>query len=262
MSLHDSLTDYIAWLDGVPLPRPEQRTRFVEYVSHSHSWYKHLPLYPPGAPFYFFLNKYAGWAREHGTPLVWERREQGSHYSQIPTAVYRLAFGYLDYALEGDRVALVEQRRTVPSSGWRDRSPGVGQLSYGLPEEILAAGASLVTGAVHICSSSMSWLWLEKTLRPAPMQWPEESGGMETLEHIFERCEEMRRPGVDRAPSTLNLGGLKSYPSAASQIETDAVLYQLLLPERRRQERGMIEAMNRVCEVVQNERGSSIRRDA
>jgi hypothetical protein len=254
MSLDDSLTDYVTWLDDELLPTPEQRTSFVEYVAHSHSWYKHLPLYPPGTPFYFFLNKYAGWAREHGTPSVGERKERGSHYSQVSTAVYRSAFACLDYALEGDRVALVEERRTVPPGDWRDRAPGVGRLSYGLPAEVLTAGASLVTGAIHVCSSSMSWLWLDETRRPACVQWPEESGGMETLERIFEHCVETRRPGFDQTESWMNLGKTKPYPSAADQIETDAVLYQLLLPERLRQERGMIAAMNRVCESVQRQR--------
>jgi hypothetical protein len=55
-----SLEQYLALLDGAPAPTREERANFVEYVSHAHSWYKHLPLYPPGCPFYFFLDKYAG----------------------------------------------------------------------------------------------------------------------------------------------------------------------------------------------------------
>lgn len=149
MNSLDTMATYVDWLDDLPLPTQGQREQFADYVSHAHSWYKRLSPYPPGTPFYFFLNRYAGWAREHGTPLVWARREPGAHYSAIPTDTYRSAFGCLDYDLKGDRAPLVEERRTAPSKGWPDRSPGVGNLTYGLPDEMCEAGMSLVTGVIH-----------------------------------------------------------------------------------------------------------------
>jgi hypothetical protein len=47
-----SLRQYVELLAQTPLPTEQHKQNFVEYVSHAHSWYKHLPLYPPGAPFY------------------------------------------------------------------------------------------------------------------------------------------------------------------------------------------------------------------
>ena len=75
-----SLEQYVALLDGVPMPTQQQKENFVEYVSHAHSWYKHLPLYHPGWPFYFFLDKYAGCDRvagKDGRALWWKERNKG-----------------------------------------------------------------------------------------------------------------------------------------------------------------------------------------
>jgi len=58
-----SMDQYRALLADVPLPTKQQKENFVEYASHAHSWYKHLPLCPPGVFFNFFIDKYAGWDR-------------------------------------------------------------------------------------------------------------------------------------------------------------------------------------------------------
>src|SRR5262245_44499308 len=95
-----TLGEYVDLLSSVPLPTQQQKQNFVEYLSHAHSWYKHLPMYPPGAPFYFFLDKYAGCDRlvsNDGTAILKERTERGFHYSDYPTAKYRDLFGHLAY---------------------------------------------------------------------------------------------------------------------------------------------------------------------
>lgn len=254
MSAFESLAAYVDWLDGEPLPTEDQRERFTDYVSHVQSWYKRGSPYPPGVPIYFFLNKYAGWAREHGTPLVWERRVGGRNRSEIVTEEYRAAFGCLDYSTRGDRAPLVIVRRVAPAKGWPDRSPGVGELAYGLPDEILECGMSLITAAVHTLSEANLWVWAEER-RPAQPLWPEGSGGLDALNRIFERYVESRQPGFRRAELTSGLPTRKPYPSAADhEWISDAVMHELLLPERQRQQREMIEAMNRVCDLVQRSR--------
>jgi hypothetical protein len=234
MSAFESFAAYVNWLAGVPLPTHEQRERFADYVSHVRSWYKRLSPYPPGIPLYFFLNKYAGWAREHGTPLVWERRVRGMNRSEIPTDDYRAAFGYLDYSSRGDQAPLVTERRVAPSQGWPDRSPGIGRLEYGLPGEVLEAGMSLVTGVIHTLSAADFWVWGEEK-RPSQPVWPESSGGLDALRRIFERYRESRQPGFwareDEKP--VSVVNRKPYPSAADhEYFVDPVLHQLLLPER------------------------------
>ena len=77
-----TLAQYVGSIVEVPLPTAQQRENFVEYVSHAHSWYKHLPLNLPGAPFYFFVDRYAGMDRvimKDGTQAFTERAEKGFH---------------------------------------------------------------------------------------------------------------------------------------------------------------------------------------
>jgi hypothetical protein len=252
MSAFVSLRAYVEWLDGEPLPTPEQCERFADYVSHVWSWYKGSP-YPPGYPVSFFLNRYAGWAREHGTPRVWERRVRGANRSEIPTDVYRAAFGCLDYSRQADRAPLVTARHVAPSRGWRGRSPGVGELAYGVPSEILVAGTTRVTAVVHVLSAANFWVW-DEGRRPTPLQWPESSGGLETLKRILERHRESQQPAFTRHWLTSDLSR-PPYPSAADHIGfVDPVLHELLLPERNRQQREMIQAMTRVCDIVRGSR--------
>ena len=92
------LAQYLDLVATVPVPTQEQKENFAEYVSHAHSWYKHLSLYPPGTLFHFFLDRHAGCDRKHGTTSVASRVKTGFHYNQIPTDVYRRAFGYLAYS--------------------------------------------------------------------------------------------------------------------------------------------------------------------
>ena len=54
-----SMKEYLALVQDLPLPTAEQRRNFVDYVTSAHSWYKHLPRYLPGAPFYFFIERFA-----------------------------------------------------------------------------------------------------------------------------------------------------------------------------------------------------------
>jgi hypothetical protein len=267
VSAFDSVDAYVEWLDDAPLPTREQRERFVDYVSHVVNWYKASP-YPPGISLYLFLNKYAGWAREHGTPLVWERRVRGRNRSEIPTDEYRAAFGCLDFSNRGDRAPLVMERRTVRSQGWPDRSPGVGQLAYGLPDEILEAGMTRVTGVLHTLSGGNFWVW-DAERRPSQPVWPENSGGLDTLSRIFERHRESRQLGFlaeerwTAEKSRFDVNPWKGYPSAADhEFLVDPVLHELLLPERNRQQREMIEAIHGVCDIIQRSRNRGTPRDA
>jgi len=96
-----TLRKYLSLISDIPLPTQQQKENFVEYVSHAHSWYKHLPMYQPGAPFYFFIDKYAGYDRfvqKDGTAFLEARVTKGFHYSAVPTAEYLAYFGYLAFS--------------------------------------------------------------------------------------------------------------------------------------------------------------------
>ena len=55
----------------------------------------------PGAPFYFFIDKYAGYDRlvqKDGTAFLQARVTKGFHYSALPAAEYLAQFGYLAFS--------------------------------------------------------------------------------------------------------------------------------------------------------------------
>lgn len=55
-----SLDDYRRIVSNLPRPSDEQIENFVQFVCTAHSWYKKLPLFPPGVPFRFFVDPAAG----------------------------------------------------------------------------------------------------------------------------------------------------------------------------------------------------------
>lgn len=120
----------------------------------------------------------------------------------------------------------------------------------GLPEEIFDAGKALLTGVMHTLSAANIWVWEENRWR-GPVDWPQESGGRATLEKIFDRCRELREPGVESKPVPRSNRPRKHYPSADGHIEmADEVLYDLLAPEWQRQRREVLRATDRVCEII------------
>jgi len=78
------------------------------------------------------------------------------------------------------------------------------------------------------------------------------------LQHIFERYRESRRPGFWQAEAErrkVDKDRFKPYPSAAwFEYCLDPVLHELLLAERKRQQEEILEAIDRVCDVIQRSR--------
>ena len=93
--------DYLEIVSTLPLPTSEQTNRFAEHVARNHSWYKHLPYFPPGASFVFFLNPNAGMGVQHkdGVYNVFnvERADYFQHHSRLTTVDYLARFGHWDY---------------------------------------------------------------------------------------------------------------------------------------------------------------------
>ena len=153
-----SLGQYIDLVAEVPLPAQQQKHDFAIYVSHAHSWYKHLPPYPPGVPFCFFIDKYAGCDRvlqQEGTLKIAEREKTGFHYADIPTERYRNRFGYLAFACGAGTT--VVHRGEGPIVVPRDKIPGAlhnDAVMYGLPKEIMGAGTIHLTAVIHALSAS------------------------------------------------------------------------------------------------------------
>jgi len=85
----------------LPVPTPEQTARFADHVAENHSWYKHLPFFPPGASFVVFPNPHAGRTvkTDGGRFAVYdiEQCDYFAHHSRLPTAEYVTQFGQWDY---------------------------------------------------------------------------------------------------------------------------------------------------------------------
>jgi hypothetical protein len=88
-------------LKSLPVPTLEQTARFADHVADNHSWYKHLPFFPPGASFVVFPNPHAGrGVRADGERFVVydvARGEYFAHRSRLSTAEYLAQFGHWDY---------------------------------------------------------------------------------------------------------------------------------------------------------------------
>jgi hypothetical protein len=99
--------NYTELIAGLPLPTLEQTAAFADHVAENHSWYKHLPAFPPGATFVFFLNPHAGEAVEQTDTgfrtVAFEDSDYFRHHSRLSTAQYRAAFGHWDYWVDNPR---------------------------------------------------------------------------------------------------------------------------------------------------------------
>jgi len=242
-----TLDQYGDLLSGVPLPTQQQKENFLEYVSQAHSWYKHLPVYPPGVPFYFFIDKYAGCDRlvsQDGTAILQARTEH--RHPAYPTAEHRDLFGYLAFSCGfGTKVILMSKGPMVIPHDDLAAVPGNDGRLYRLPPEVIDAGLTRLTAVIHP-HSAFNPLWL----RYVPgdfrqIDWPEESGGRLALEKIIERADTVARKGWPAMDIVhINL------PGTGRSKAVDAILNELLSPERTRQYREMMKAIDRVCDLI------------
>ncbi len=102
----DAGSDYLTLTASLPRPTLEQTRAFVHHVAGAHSWYKHLPLFPPGGLFFFYLDPNAGRALERSPngALIHRDLPEGEsffHYSTLPTGEYRRRFGFWSYGNAG-----------------------------------------------------------------------------------------------------------------------------------------------------------------
>ena len=282
-----TLGEYRELLAGVPEPSREQIEAFARFVSTAHSWYKHLPLLPPGVPMTLFLDPGAGAqliVDKRGRIRQVKRRKHGFHYSWLRTAEYRDRFGHAAFARgagTGTVVSLMraEGSQLIPSD---DRlaifHPGRGEL-LALPDEVLEAGVAQVSGVVHP-RAALPALWgFSTNLDASRVDWPPESGGATALAQILERVRALTadpnliervdvhldRPAERHGATVvaqilervraLSAGPMQSKPLLDPDrlhlgFDCDLVLYRLLTPERERQHVGMVAALERVVDLV------------
>lgn len=119
--------NYAELVAALPLPTPKQTASFARHVADNHSWYKHLPPFPPGATFVFFLNPHAGeTVEESDGGFVTRPLEEGDyfrHHSRLSTSHYRSAFGHWDYWVNNPRAYRPAEEPFLYGVGASDREP-------------------------------------------------------------------------------------------------------------------------------------------
>lgn len=231
-----SLNGYCCLLAGVARPARAQIEAFVDYVCEARSWYKHLPLFPPGVMFVFYLDPFAGCDLRVTADgrMVWEERtEPGFHPARIETAAYREQFSCLGCTELGGWSFVYDRGADTALK------PPTGALLmddqgrwHALPIEVTEAAAVQLTAAIHPDSASpMCSLYLRPErwrMDTASLTWPEETGGRKTVEQIL---------------------ALGKVASATRSFEAQR-LELLLKPERERQRALMVGAVERLCELI------------
>ncbi len=150
---------YLDIIRRYPLPTAEQTRNFAEYVAHAHSWYKHLPVYPP-VPFVFYLDPNAGRATlmsKSGKLGFEDIVDESSrfHYTWQLTETYRSRLGYWNYFAPYGTYFLVPHGRAVidtRQSGQAEGGPAIFVPKSGwitVPEALVLAGTVGVTALVH-----------------------------------------------------------------------------------------------------------------
>jgi hypothetical protein len=241
-----TLGEYRELLAGVPTPSREQMEGFARFVSTAHSWYKHLPLLPPGIPMTFFLDPGAGTQRivdRRGRMQQVDRLKSGFHYSWLPTAEYRDRFGHPAFArTAGTVVTLIgaDGSELVPPDNQPALfEPGRAEL-VSLPNEVLEAGVAYVSGVIHT-RASYPVLWqLPKNRDASGVDWP-----AEVLAQIRERVRALSVDPqlIEPPPDPADEGDL-------DDEECDLVLHRLLTAEGERQLRSIVAALERVVDLV------------
>jgi len=224
-----SLAQYRDVVKNLARPSNEQVESFVQHIAEAHSWYKHLPLLPPGVPFTFFVDPSAGLARilsADGSVQYEERSENDEKYRSLwmTTERYRSQFGYL----AGYRGPTAPASAGTQHADAFAKGPlfGLDGNSFRIPVEIAEAGVVELTGIIHPLAAR-AWIWREMARKQLvrSRSWPPETGGEETLQAAL-------------------LLGQQDGPDA------DEKLAALLLPEKRRLERTMSEAIHRMLDLA------------
>lgn len=239
------LDAYRSWIADVAPPTDRQIEAFADYVAGARCWYKHLPLNPPGALFQFYIDPHAGMDRvvlASGEVRLLERTDETEafHYSWLTTADYRERFGCLAFAcgrgsalfqdaVLGDEPVLVDGNCRFPElriSETEAESP---------PQEILVAGACWLTALVHPhVTADFLASQLGRRRRPSSGQDEPASGTWAAILEWWCKGEEVRNAKCE----------------SACLAGDDPVLAALVEQEKARQQRAMVEAMQRMRSVA------------
>ena len=247
-----SMVEYVDLLKGCIPPNSEQIEAFASYVSSAHSWYKHLPMFPPGKPFHFFLDPWSGMdtvITPERQVIVQERvGESGFHYTWMPTADYREQFGCLNYhTTKGSSFFLpggivVNPRASVPTL---ITPKGAAEV----PETVVEASRTFCTGLMHPYTNLPNYWTSPRAGAWQEAEWAEEYGGEALKQRIVRRIE---NPDEERQTEIVEEERKRRPRRGTRMYLGSGKLCDILAPERQRQLDTMRNAIRRVCDLVWN----------
>jgi hypothetical protein len=255
-----SLAFYRKVVRKLSRPTSVQIENFVQYVSKAHSWYKHLPLLPPGVPFVFYLDPFSGFDRiiQAGGHVTCRRRTKKSfafHYAWRTTRVYRTQFGYLAYYTGSGTKAFVGSDEGVYGV---DNPPAftTRHKIYALPSEIEQLASVELTAPVHPyapefrpVSDYLRSLIIGTSDRPA-RHWPQETGGDAVIYKFIELNERIHEIYLSEPKTNPERWREQADTLIAREAPIKAECDALFLPERQRLQRNMTDAINRMLDLV------------
>lgn len=243
MSLHD----YSAMVRELTArPTQSQIEDFVAHVASAHSWYKRLPLLPPGSPFMFMIDIYAGCDRTFSKDgcVTHKLRDETSsrfHYSWMTTEEYQRRFAHLAYTSTDQPVFGVVGEGTTTFVEASHILHDSTNRPFVVPAEIVNECTAHVTGVIHK-AACQAFVW--QRLRRAGVTlrgWPAESGGDKVLHEIIDVCTVSCD---DDDESELDVDSGLCMSSRMKRID------KLLLPERARIRAEMQHAIHRLCDLL------------
>ena len=230
---------------AVAPPNDSQIEAFADYVASAHSWYKHLPLQPPGVDFHFYIDPNAGMDHlVHASGEVTVRaRNPGTesfHYAWMTTADYRERFGCLAFSctagssvfgtdLVGEETVLVDGNSLHPVLQV-DRDSAMRP-----PKQILDTGTCSLTALVHPrASARMVAMRLAAPMRKRRVAPAVKDEIWDAIKGLWDRQQDMTVDEEDRIEAM------------AANPEWAALVQQ----QRARHRQAMIEAMRYMRSVT------------
>ena len=248
-----TLRDYRTLIRTLPVPTIAQMEDFADFIFCTACSYTHFPIFPPGDPFQIFLNPAAGMqimANSSGEVVAVPRQEQGLHFTWLPTAMYQDRFGVLAFSrVSGNSASLqlVEGYQLIEP----DDLPFVHNLTtktaFKLPDEVIRTGRVMLSGIGKPLASDYG-IWQKYIINSSTqLDWPEESGGQETIRKIRDRCLVLQKDPSSLEKPIFDDECLKHYTASA---RVDLQIYNLLEPERLRQREWLVTAIRQVVDLL------------
>lgn len=226
-------------------PTDRQIDAFADYVASAHSWYKHLPLQPPGVDFHFYIDPNAGMDHlVHASGEVTVRARtpdtESFHYTWMTTTDYRERFGCLAFScaagssvfgtdLLGEETVLVDGNSLHPVLQV-DRDSAKRP-----PKQILDTGTCSLTALVHQrATASLVAMRLASPMRKRPVAPAVRDEIWDALKELWDRQHDGAASDKDRIEAM------------AANPEWVALVQQ----QRARHWQAMIETMRRMRSVA------------